>query len=111
MTQTEFKPVDEQLAYIKKGAAEIIPEDQLKASLENSRKPGKPRRVYLGVDPTARDLHLGNTVVLRNLKLFKDLGHTAVFLIGVFPAMLGAPPGVPEPRPPLTREQVDGNAK
>ncbi len=111
MTQTEFKPVDEQLAYIKKGAAEIIPEDQLKASLENSRKTGKPLRVYLGVDPTAPDLHLGHTVVLRKLKHFQDLGHTAVFLIGDFSAMIGDPTGVSETRPPLTREQVDANAK
>ncbi len=106
-----FKPVDEQLAYIKKGAAEIIPEDQLRANLENSRKTGKPLRVYLGVDPTAPDLHLGHTVVLRKLKHFQDLGHTAVFLIGDFSAMIGDPTGVSETRPPLTREQVDANAK
>jgi tyrosyl-tRNA synthetase len=106
-----FKPVDEQLAYIKKGAAEIIPEDQLKANLENSRKTGKPLRIYLGVDPTAPDLHLGHTVVLRKLKHFQDLGHTAVFLIGDFSAMIGDPTGVSETRPPLTREQVDANAK
>ncbi len=106
-----FKPVDEQLAYIKKGIAEVIPEDQLKASLDASRKSGKPLRVYLGVDPTAPDLHLGHTVVLRKLKHFQDLGHTAVFLIGDFSAMIGDPTGVSETRPPLTREQVDANAK
>jgi tyrosyl-tRNA synthetase len=111
MTQSNFKPVEEQLAYIKKGAAEIIPEDQLRANLENSRKTGKPLRVYLGVDPTAPDLHLGHTVVLRKLKHFQDLGHTAVFLIGDFSAMIGDPTGVSETRPPLTREQVDANAK
>jgi tyrosyl-tRNA synthetase len=111
MTQTLFKPVDEQLAYLKKGVAEIIPEDQLKADLEKSRKTGKPLRVYLGVDPTAPDLHLGHTVVLRKLKHFQDLGHTAVFLIGDFSAMIGDPTGVSETRPPLTREQVDANAK
>jgi len=111
MTQTNFKSVDQQLAYIKKGVAEIIPEDQLKANLENSRKTGKPLRVYLGVDPTAPDLHLGHTVVLRKLKHFQDLGHTAVFLIGDFSAMIGDPTGVSETRPPLTREQVDANAK
>src|SRR5579859_2522396 len=108
---SSFKPVDEQLAYIKKGVAEIIPEDQLKANLENSRKTGKPLRVYLGVDPTAPDLHLGHTVVLRKLKHFQDLGHTAVFLIGDFSAMIGDPTGVSETRPPLSREQVDANAK
>jgi tyrosyl-tRNA synthetase len=70
-----------------------------------------PLRVYLGVDPTAPDLHLGHTVVLRKLKHFQDLGHTAVFLIGDFSAMIGDPTGVSETRPPLTREQVDANAK
>lgn len=111
MTQTKFKPVAEQLAYLKKGAAEIIPEEELKAKLENSLKAGKPLRVYLGVDPTAPDLHLGHTVVLRKLKHFQDMGHTAVFLIGDFSAMIGDPTGVSETRPPLTREQVDANAK
>jgi len=111
MTETKFKPVAEQLAYVKKGVAEIIPENELVAKLENSRKTGKPLRVYLGVDPTAPDLHLGHTVVLRKLKHFQDLGHTAVFLIGDFSAMIGDPTGVSETRPPLTREQVDANAK
>src|SRR4030095_15683728 len=109
--QHNFKPVDEQLAYLKKGIAEIIPEEQLKADLEKSRKSGTPLRVYLGVDPTAPDLHLGHTVVLRKLKHFQDLGHTVVFLMGVFSARIGDPTGVSEPRPPLTREQVDANAK
>ena len=111
MTQTKFKPVEEQLAYLKKGVAEIIPEAEFKAKLENSVKTGKPLRVYLGVDPTAPDLHLGHTVVLRKLKHFQDLGHTAIFLIGDFSAMIGDPTGVSETRPPLTREQVDINAK
>ena len=111
MTQPNFKPVAEQLAYLKKGVAEIIPETELIAKLENSLKTGKPLRVYLGVDPTAPDLHLGHTVVLRKLKHFQDLGHTAVFLIGDFSAMIGDPTGVSETRPPLTREQVDANAK
>ena len=111
MAQTNFKPVEEQLAYLKKGVAEIIPEAELAAKLESSLKTGKPLRVYLGVDPTAPDLHLGHTVVLRKLKHFQDLGHTAVFLIGDFSAMIGDPTGVSETRPPLTREQVDANAK
>jgi len=106
-----FRPVEEQLAYLKKGAAEIIREDELKAKLENSLKTGKPLRVYLGVDPTAPDIHLGHTVVLRKLKHFQDMGHTAIFLIGDFSAMIGDPTGVSETRPPLTREQVDANAK
>ncbi len=111
MTQTNFKPVEEQLAYLKKGAAEIIPEADLKAKLENSLKTAKPLRAYLGVDPTAPDIHLGHTVVLRKLKHFQDLGHTAIFLIGDFSAMIGDPTGQSETRPPLTREQVDANAK
>ncbi|HET7106055.1 MAG TPA: tyrosine--tRNA ligase [Candidatus Acidoferrum sp.] len=111
MTSNSFKPVDEQLAYLKKGAAEIIPEPELRAALEKSLKTGTPLRVYLGVDPTAPDLHLGHTVVLRKLKHFQDMGHTAVFLIGDFSAMIGDPTGVSETRPPLTREQVDANAK
>src|SRR5215470_5130387 len=111
MPENKFKPVEEQLAYIKKGVAEIIPENELVAKLENSRKSGKPLRVYLGVDPTAPDLHLGHTVVLRKLKHFQDLGHTAVFLIGDFSAMIGDPTGVSETRQPLTREQVDANAE
>src|SRR6202790_3783460 len=111
MSQPNFQPVSEQLAYLKKGAAEIIPEADLKAKLENSAKTGKPLRVYLGVDPTAPDIHLGHTVVLRKLKVFQYLGHTAIFLIGDFSAMIGDPTGQSETRPPLTREQVDANAK
>jgi tyrosyl-tRNA synthetase len=111
VASAKFKPVDEQLAYLKKGAAEIIREDELKAKIEQSAKTGKPLRVYLGVDPTAPDIHLGHTVVLRKLKHFQDMGHTAIFLIGDFSAMIGDPTGQSETRPPLTREQVDANAK
>src|ERR1700689_1823964 len=106
-----FAPVDEQLAYLKKGSAEIIREADLRAKLEKSRSTGKPLRVKLGMDPTAPDLHLGHTVVLRKLKHFQDIGHTAIFLIGDFSAMIGDPTGQSETRPPLTREQVDANAK
>jgi tyrosyl-tRNA synthetase len=111
VTPPNFKPVEEQLAYLKKGAAEVIPENELKAKLEHSAKSGKPLRVYLGVDPTAPDLHLGHTVVLRKLKHFQEMGHTAVFLIGDFSAMIGDPTGQSETRPPLTREQVETNAE
>src|SRR5690348_13930176 len=110
-SSAHVKSVDEQLAYIRKGAAEIIREDDLKSKLQESVKTGKPLRVYLGVDPTAPDIHLGHTVVIRKLKHFQDLGHTAIFLIGDFSAMIGDPTGVSETRPPLTREQVDANAK
>jgi tyrosyl-tRNA synthetase len=108
---TKFKSVDEQLAYLKRGVAEVIPEEELKQKLANSAKTGKPLRVYLGVDPTAPDIHLGHTVVLRKLKHFQDMGHTAIFLIGDFSAMIGDPTGQSETRPPLTREQVDANAR
>jgi len=108
---SKFETVDKQLAYLRKGVAEIIREEDLKVKLEQSAKTGKPLRVYLGVDPTAPDIHLGHTVVLRKLKHFQDLGHTAIFLIGDFSAMIGDPTGQSETRPPLTREQVDANAK
>ena len=111
MAGAKFKPVDEQLAYLRKGVAEIIREDELKAKLEKSAKEEKPLRVYLGVDPTAPDIHLGHTVVLRKLKQFQDMGHTAIFLIGDFSAMIGDPTGQSETRPPLSREQVDANAQ
>ena len=111
MTQAKFSPVEEQLAYLKKGVAEIVPEVELRTKLEQSLKSGKPLRVYLGVDPTAPDIHLGHTVVLRKLKHFQDMGHTAVFLVGDFSAMIGDPTGQSETRPPLSREQVDLNAK
>ena len=109
--QNKFKPVEEQLEYLNKGAAEVIPEEELKQKLENSAKAGKPLRVYLGVDPTAPDIHLGHTVVLRKLKHFQDMGHTAIFLIGDFSAMIGDPTGQSETRPPLSPEQVEVNAK
>jgi|HubBroStandDraft_2_1064218.scaffolds.fasta_scaffold71600_2 tyrosyl-tRNA synthetase len=106
-----FAPVDEQLTYIKKGTAEIIREADLRAKLEKSRATGKPLRVKLGMDPTAPDLHLGHTVVLRKLKHFQDLGHTAIFLIGDFTGMIGDPTGRSATRPPLSREQVEQNAE
>jgi tyrosyl-tRNA synthetase len=106
-----FLPVDDQLTYLKKGAAEIIRESELRAKLEKSRATGKPLRVKLGMDPTAPDLHLGHTVVLRKLKHFQDLGHTAIFLIGDFTGMIGDPTGRSVTRPPLTREQIEQNAE
>ena len=111
MIPTLFKPVTEQLAYLKKGSAEIIREAELQTKLEKSAKTGKPLRVKLGVDPTAPDIHLGHTVVIRKLKHFQEMGHTAVFLIGDFTAMVGDPTGQSETRPPLTREQVNVNAE
>jgi tyrosyl-tRNA synthetase len=106
-----FPPVDEQLAYIKKGAAEIVKESELRAKLERSLASGKPLRVKAGFDPTAPDLHLGHTVLLRKLKHFQDLGHTVIFLIGDFTGMIGDPTGRSATRPPLSREQIAENAE
>src|SRR5580692_9342726 len=108
---SSFPSVDEQLTYLKKGSAEIIRESELRAKLEKSRTTGKPLRVKLGMDPTAPDLHLGHTVVLRKLKHFQDLGHTAIFLIGDFTGMIGDPTGRSATRPPLSREQIEQNAE
>jgi tyrosyl-tRNA synthetase len=106
-----FAPVDEQLEYIRKGAAEIIPESELKQKLEESRKTGKPLRVKAGFDPTAPDLHLGHTVLIRKLKHFQDLGHTVIFIIGDFTGMIGDPTGRSVTRPPLTRDEIAKNAE
>ena len=106
-----FAPVDEQLEYIRKGAAEIIPESELRQKLEESRKTGKPLRVKAGFDPTAPDLHLGHTVLIRKLKHFQDLGHTVIFIIGDFTGMIGDPTGRSVTRPPLSREQIEKNAE
>jgi tyrosyl-tRNA synthetase len=106
-----FAPVDEQLAYIKKGSAEIIRESELRDKLENAVKTGKPLIVKAGFDPTAPDLHLGHTVLIRKLKHFQDLGHTVVFLIGDFTGMIGDPTGRSATRKPLSREEIDKNAE
>ena len=81
-----FPPIDEQLAYLRKGAAEIIRESDLRERLEKSLQTGKPLRVKAGFDPTAPDLHLGHTVLMRKLKHFQDMGHTVIFLMATSPA-------------------------
>ena len=106
-----FLPVDEQLAYIRKGSAEIVKESELRSKLEKSLATGKPLRVKAGFDPTAPDLHLGHTVLLRKLKHFQDLGHTVIFLIGDFTGMIGDPTGRSATRPPLSPEEIMRNAK
>lgn len=103
--------IDEQIEYLKKGVVDIIRVEDLKAKLEKSAKTGKPLRVKLGADPTAPDIHLGHTVVIRKLKAFQDLGHTVIFLIGDFTGMIGDPSGKNATRPPLSREEIDANAK
>src|SRR5436190_9985586 len=106
-----FLPVDEQLAYIKKGSAEIIRESELREKLENAQKTGKPLLVKAGFDPTAPDLHLGHTVLIRKLKHFQDLGHTVIFLIGDMTGLIGDPTGRNITRPPMTREDIGRNAE
>src|SRR5881396_1481691 len=106
-----FAPVDEQLTYIKKGSAEIVKESELREKLERSRASGNPLRVKAGFDPTAPDLHLGHTVLLRKMKHFQNLGHTAIFLVGDTTAMIGDPSGRNATRPPMTREQVQANTE
>ena len=106
-----FAPVDEQLSYIQKGAHEIIREADLRSKLEKSRTAGTPLRVKAGFDPTAPDLHLGHTVLLRKLKHFQDLGHTVIFLIGDFTGLIGDPTGRSATRPPLSADEIMRNAK
>src|SRR6516162_2708933 len=106
-----FPPVDEQLAYLRKGAAEIIRESDLRERIEGSIATGKPMRVKAGFDPTAPDLHVGHTVLIRKLKHFQDMGHTVIFLIGDFTGLIGDPSGRITTRPPLTRAQIDANAE
>ncbi|HKE55243.1 MAG TPA: tyrosine--tRNA ligase [Pyrinomonadaceae bacterium] len=103
--------IDEQLSYLRKGTTEIIREAELRAKLERSVKTGKPLRVKLGADPTAPDIHLGHTVVIRKLRAFQELGHTAIFLIGDFTGMIGDPSGKSATRPQLTREEINANAE
>jgi len=105
-----FLPVDEQLDLLQKGAAEIIRVSDLRERLEDSRKTGRPLRVKAGFDPTAPDLHLGHTVLMRKLRHFQQLGHTVIFLIGDSTALIGDPTGRNVTRKPLTREQIDENA-
>src|SRR3954471_10823513 len=107
----EFPAVNEQLAYLKKGAAEIIHEQELRERLEHAAKAGKPLKVKAGFDPTAPDLHLGHTVLIRKLKHFQDMGHTVIFLIGDFTGLIGDPTGRNTTRPPLTHEEIEKNAE
>jgi tyrosyl-tRNA synthetase len=104
-------PLDEQITYLKKGAAEIIREEDLRERLTAAAEAGRPLRVKVGFDPTSPDLHLGHTVILRKMKHFQDLGHTVIFVIGDTTAMIGDPSGRNVTRPPMTREQIDKNAE
>jgi tyrosyl-tRNA synthetase len=106
-----FLPVDEQMDLLQKGAEEIIRVSDLRERLEESRKTGRPLRIKAGFDPTAPDLHLGHTVLMRKLRHFQQLGHTVIFLVGDFTSLIGDPTGRNVTRKPLTREQIDANAE
>jgi tyrosyl-tRNA synthetase len=106
-----MKPLEEQFEYLKKGCVEIIQEDELKAKLDRSIKKNKPLRIKAGFDPTAPDIHIGHTVLIRKMKHFQDLGHDVIFLIGDFTGLIGDPSGQSVTRPPMTREQINKNAE
>ncbi len=103
--------IDEQISYLKKGAVDLIREEDLRKKLENAAKTRKPLLIKYGADPTAPDIHLGHTVVIRKLKAFQELGHTVIFLIGDFTGMIGDPSGKSATRPMLTREEIAVNAE
>ncbi len=106
-----FKPVAEQFDYLKKGCVDVIQEEELKRKLARSIKEKKPLKVKVGFDPTAPDIHLGHTVLLRKMKHFQDLGHDVIFLIGDFTGLIGDPSGRSATRPPMTREEISKNAE
>ena len=103
--------IDQQLEYLRRGFVEIIPEDELEQRLIAARKEGRPLRVKAGFDPTAPDIHLGHTVVIRKLRHFQECGHTVIFVVGAATALIGDPSGRGATRPPLTREEVEANAE
>ncbi len=110
-TPPAFPPAHEQLEYVRKGAVEIIREEELLGKLHRSHRDGVPLTIKVGFDPSAPDLHLGHTVVIRKMKHFQDMGHRVVFLIGDFTGMIGDPTGQSKTRPVLTKEQVKKNAE
>jgi tyrosyl-tRNA synthetase len=103
--------IDEQIAYLRKGAVDVIRGEDLRAKLEKSARTGVPLRVKLGADPTAPDIHLGHTVVIRKLRAFQELGHRVIFLIGDFTGLIGDPSGKSATRPQLSREEINANAE
>src|ERR671923_802845 len=104
-------PLDQQLAIIRRGVEQLVPEAELRQKLERSLKTGKPLRVKYGIDPTGIDVHLGHTVPLRKLRLFQELGHQAVLIIGNSTALVGDPSGRDQTRARLTQEQVEASAR
>src|SRR5437870_3561881 len=104
------QPVPEQLALIRRGCDQIVPEDELRRKLTRSLATGKPLRVKYGIDPTGIDVHLGHTVPLRKLRLFQELGHTAVLILGTATALVGDPSGRDQTRAGLTAEAIEANS-
>ena len=96
--------LDEQVDYLTKGCVDVVRLSDLQAKLKRSAKIGQPLTVKVGFDPTAPDLHLGHTVLIRKMKHFQDLGHTVIFVVGDFTALIGDPAGRTKTRPPLTEE-------
>lgn len=106
-----FREPGDQLRIIRRGTEEIISEEEFLSKLKRSKEEDRPLRIKAGFDPTAPDLHLGHCVLLRKIRQFQDLGHTILFLIGDFTAMIGDPSGRSETRPPLTKKEVEENAR
>ncbi len=106
-----FPPVDEQIAFLRKGVVDFLVEAELRKKLERSRRSGEPLLVKVGFDPSAPDIHLGHTVLMRKMKHFQDLGHRVIFLIGDFTGLIGDPTGRNKTRPALTRDEILANAE
>src|SRR5216117_3084619 len=109
----DFKtiPIEQQLERIRRGAVEIIREEELVEKLKRAQKTGKPLRVKAGFDPTAPDIHVGHSVLIRKMKHFQDLGHTAIFMIGDFTGLIGDPSGRSVTRKQLTKDEILRNAE
>src|SRR5918996_5782025 len=103
--------IDEQLRYLTKGCVDVVRQNELRAKLERSARTGMPLVVKVGFDPTAPDLHLGHVVLIRKMKHFQDLGHTVIYVVGAFTALIGDPTGRSKTRPPLTAEEIAQNAE
>jgi tyrosyl-tRNA synthetase len=103
--------LDQQIAYLTKGCVDVVRAGELRAKLERAGAAGRPLLVKVGFDPTAPDLHLGHTVLIRKMKHFQDLGHTVVYVVGSFTALIGDPTGRAKTRPPLTMEEIESNAE
>jgi len=109
--RVEFPPVEEQIARLTRGTVDVVTPDELRRKLDGSRRAGRPLVVKVGFDPTAPDLHLGHTVLLRKMRQFQDLGHRVVFVIGDFTGMIGDPTGRSATRPALSTEEILANAE